>query len=132
MNCLVSTMENLPSAFCNPADEATLLVVRIPTSRPSSCADDTVAIRGSKPEEHPHYPEQVLRLDPSDFPRSRPSETEASDYINQSLEMERTLAPDSSKSPLGKAEHTRPFWEAFRREKYYSFDEETVVLEDEK
>jgi hypothetical protein len=131
MHCLlVSTMGNLPSAFCNPADKASL-VVRIPTS-PSSCADDAIAIRGSKPEEHPHCPEQVLRLGPSDFIRPCPSETKASDCLKQSLEMERTLLSDSSESPLGKAEHAHPFWEAFRRKKYYSFDEETVVLEDEK
>ncbi len=31
IHCLVSAMGNLPSAFCNPADEATLVVLCIPT-----------------------------------------------------------------------------------------------------
>jgi hypothetical protein len=44
-----STIGNLPSAFCNPANEATL--VRIPTSN-SSCADVPVAISILRPEDH--------------------------------------------------------------------------------
>jgi hypothetical protein len=47
IHCLVSAMGNLPSAFCNPADEASTLVC-IPSMSTSSCADVTVAINFSK------------------------------------------------------------------------------------
>jgi hypothetical protein len=47
-HCIIpSIIGNLPSAFCNPADEATLVCTTMSTP---SCADITMAISTLRPE----------------------------------------------------------------------------------